>query len=135
MDDTELLQGFESATLTQFPHRDHVRTAYLLVLAYGPVEAETRMIAGIRGLAPNFGVSPSFIHTTRTIAWTRIIASQVDGPRSSAEFLARTPALLRKDLLDDFYGWGRLLTPKAFRKFIAPNHPFPSAPGGLAPPT
>ena len=132
MNDHDLLEGFESSTLTHFPHEYHVRVVYLLILEYGPEEAEDRMVAGIRGLASNFGLSGSFIHITRTVAWTKIVASQIDQPMSSEEFVRAHPALLRKDLLDDYYAWGRLLTPGSRRRFVQPSRPFPTAPGELA---
>ena len=34
MEDKELLTGFLAGTLASFPHRDHVRTAYLLLGSY-----------------------------------------------------------------------------------------------------
>lgn len=134
MNDAELLDGFETSTLNQFPHEYHVRVAYLLVLKYGQDEAFQRMIDGIKGLASNFGLSASFIHITRTAAWIKIIGSQVEAPVPSSKFLDTHPDLLRKDLLEDYYNWGRLFTPKSRRTFVEPNRPFPAAPGELVPP-
>lgn len=134
MTDAELLAGFETATLNQFPHEYHVRVAYLLILKYGQDAALDHMVAGIKGLASRFGTSPSFIHITRTAAWIKIIGSQVDGPLPSGLFLDTHPELLRKDLLDDYYSWGRLFTPKSRRVFVKPNRPFPNSPGDLSAP-
>jgi hypothetical protein len=134
MKDADLLAGFERSTLNQFPHEYHVRVAYLLILKYGQEEAFDHMVAGIKGLASRFGTSPSFIHITRTAAWIKIIGSQVDIPLPSGEFLDNHPDLLRKDLLEDYYNWGRLLTPRSRRTFVEPNRPFPTSPGELKAP-
>lgn len=103
MNDAELLAGFETSMLNLFPHEYHVRVAYLLILKYGQDDAFDHMVAGIKGLASTFGLSPSFIHVTRTAAWIKIIGSQVEAAIPSGEFLDAHPRLLRKDLLEDYY--------------------------------
>ena len=132
MDDLQLLEGFERRTLTRFSHEDHVRVAYLLIRKYGAQEAPDRVIAGLRGLAKNFGTPAFFLHVTRTVAWVRIIdgvdgVDRVDGkPRASADLLRAHPELHRRDLLDDYYSPFRLLGYRPRRTFVEPDlRPFP----------
>ena len=124
MDDTELLARFEAGTLPSFPHEDHVRTVYLLVVRDGAADALLQVSAGIRAMAQANG-RPGAFHVTRTEAWTRIVAAAAAEPQDSREFLAEHPELLRRDLLDDYYAPGRLTTDEARERFMEPDVPLP----------
>src|SRR6187402_3271039 len=115
MDDDDLLSRFESGTLSSFPHESHLRVVYLLIKRDGPDAALAAVSAGILAMARANG-RPEAYHVTRTTAWTRIVAAAGKGA-GSLEFLARHPELGRRDLLDDYYSPGRLLTDEARTTF------------------
>lgn len=131
--DEELLRGFEEGTLRRFSHEDHVRVAFLLVRRYGGEQAPDRMIAGLKGLARNFGTPAFLLHVTRTVAWIRIIEGLSGSAQTSDELLTGHPELLRRNLLHEYYGPLRLLGRRARRTFVEPDlRPFPRVAGSTA---
>jgi hypothetical protein len=120
MDDTALLEAFESGALDPFPHELHLRVVHGLLVRHGEAAALRRVSAGIRRMAAAKG-KPEAFHVTRTTAWTALVASVAAECRDSAELLARHPELLRRDLLDDYYGPGMLASNAARTAFIAPD--------------
>ncbi|CAN5177500.1 hypothetical protein BH11ACT4_BH11ACT4_10120 [soil metagenome] len=124
MRDDELLSRFEDGTLTPFPHESHLRVVYLLIQRDGPDAALAAVTAGIRAMARAIG-RPEAFHVTRTTAWTRLVAATITAgegqPAGSLEWLAGHPELVRRDLLDDYYSAGRLLTDEARTGFVGPD--------------
>lgn len=119
MDDAELLLRFESGTLTEFPHESHLRVVYLLIRRDGADAALRAVAAGILAMARANG-RPEAYHVTRTTAWTRLVAA-TGANAGSMQWLASHPELTRRDLLDDFYSAGRLLTDEARTTFVEPD--------------
>ncbi|HOY81902.1 MAG TPA: hypothetical protein PLB92_07160 [Rhodoglobus sp.] len=120
--DFELLAGFDAGTLPRFPHDDHVRVVYLMVLEGGEQDALARVTAGIRAMAAANG-KPEAFHATRTTAWTRVIADRTakGSWADSHRFLAANPDLLRRDLLSDFYSDALLTSDAARLAFVEPD--------------
>jgi hypothetical protein len=129
MNDQELLAGFRRSRLDVFPHEDHLRVAYLLVREQGEAQGAQEFVRGLRRLAYRFGALPFMLHMTRTKAWIKLIAGEIDDPgQTSAQFLDAHPHLRRKDLLDDYYSWGRLNSLRARITFVEGNRkPLPAS--------
>jgi hypothetical protein len=134
IDDEELLSRFRASRLDEFPHEFHVRVGYLLARERGETAGGDEFMRGLRALAARFGLLPSMLHVTRTRAWMRLIAASIQDPaQSSLEFLAAHPDLRRKDLLTEYYSWGRLNSIRARRRFVdADRRPLPLPASGAA---
>jgi hypothetical protein len=102
--------------------------AYLLVREQGEARGAQEFVRGLRRLAYRFGALPFMLHMTRTKAWIKLIASEIADPgQTSAQFLDTRPHLRRKDLLDDYYTWGRLNSLRARITFVEGNRrPLPA---------
>lgn len=79
MPDEELLARFESASLPGdgFRHGDHVRLAWLLHRRHPPIEALSRLDAGLRRLAAAHG-APGHYHETITWAWSALVRERME---------------------------------------------------------
>jgi hypothetical protein len=124
LDDAQFLAAFEDGTLPKedFPHRAHVRLAWLYLGRYGFEDASRRVVDGIRRFAALHGATGLY-HETITRAWLRLIA---DGRRrtpadSFAGFLAVNPQLAVKGALDPYYSRDTLLSDAARATFVAPD--------------
>jgi hypothetical protein len=123
MKDSELLQCFLAGELDAFPHRDHVRTAYLLLQNHGLEETTSILSDRIKAMAAAGG-DPDKFHVTRTVAWMRLVdLTRVDAPATatSDEFLRMHPQLLQSDLLDTYYSGELLRSPDARARFVEPD--------------
>jgi hypothetical protein len=113
-----------------FPHRAHLRMAWLYVTALGPERAVQKAAAGIRNLAQHNG-RPALYHDTLTRAWVYLVAATVAHHRFAtfAEFIAHSPQLLDKQLLLRHYSPDVLSSARARATWIAPDlSPIPGAP-------
>jgi hypothetical protein len=136
----DLLRAFEDGTVSpsEWDHRAHVTTAYLLMRRCDLSEAVARMRAGLLQLAAKHQIPHALdrgYHETITIAWMRIVAALIssheDGDTSDAEeaseddgskaFLTKNSFLLDKSLLRLYYTRGRLFTVEAKQAFVAPD--------------
>lgn len=121
MDDLDLVTAFERGTLSAFPHREHVRVAWILLEREGYDAAVGAMTGGIRRMAIAAGLLSKY-HETRTIAWMRLIDDARSEPfETSSEFVEHRPALLRSDRLDEHYSAGRLASAEARTAFVEPD--------------
>jgi hypothetical protein len=121
MNDLDLVTAFERGTLTAFPHREHVRVAWILLERDGYDRAVAAMTGGIRGMAMAAGLLSKY-HETRTIAWMRLINDARTEPfETSSDFVDHRPALLRPDRLDDHCSAGRLASDEARTSFVEPD--------------
>ena len=88
MSDDDFLAMFERGDFSgdAFPHRAHLRMAWLYVTSLGPEEAIRRAAAGIRNLAQRNG-RPGLYHDTLTRAWVYAVAAGIAHcpPRASAD--------------------------------------------------
>jgi len=98
MTDDELAAGFEGGTLqpAAFGHREHVRLTWLYLVRRGRLEAERRMLDGLRALAARAG-RPGKFSAVLTMAWVATIADAIadhPGAASFDELVAAAPQLL-----------------------------------------
>jgi len=133
LSDEEFVSAFERVELEGygFPHRAHLRLAWLCVRHLGVHRAVTRVTAGIRAMAEKKG-QPGLYHDTLTRAWVHAVAAvDADHPEISTfdGFLAVHPELLDKSYLQRFYSAERLSSPEARAQWLSPDlQPIPGAP-------
>ncbi|HVZ40444.1 MAG TPA: hypothetical protein VHI13_14290 [Candidatus Kapabacteria bacterium] len=127
MDDDELIERFEKATLTgsTFHHREHVRVAWIYLHRYSPVEALARMSDGLRALARRHGAEHRY-HETITWAYFFLIRERLD--RCAEEctwdrFAEENADLLdwNSGLLSLYYHRATLGSDRARRIFVMPD--------------
>ncbi len=128
-DDAAFLARFEGAGFGahEFPHRAHLRTAWLYVRRDGPEAAAEAVVAGIRRVAAAHG-HPERYHDTITRAWVRVVALAAvrTGASTFDGLLAAHPELLDKRLLLRHYSAGVLGSPAARAGWVPPDlHPIP----------
>ena len=130
--DDEFIATFERGGFSgdAFPHKAHLRMAWLYITRVGSEAAIERAAGGIRNLARATG-KPTLYHDTLTRAWVYLVAAAV--AKSPAldftEFLARNPRLLDKRLLLEYYSPEALSSPQARAAWVAPDlAPIPGAP-------
>ena len=107
MDDSEFLNGFEDCTLPhdQFPHRAHVRMAWVYLRANAWDIAVKKITDGIRRFAAANGADGKY-HETITIFWARLVRYAISCAPEVADFEAfieRNPHLLDDGLLKQHY--------------------------------
>jgi hypothetical protein len=123
MTDDELMQGFESGTLDEYPHVSHVRVAWCHLGRDPILIALARFRAALKRFAAGKG-KPDRYHETITIALLLMIADR-RGPAGESwdGFAARNPDLLQWPCpaLTDLYGDGLLDSPRAREMFVLPE--------------
>jgi flavin reductase (DIM6/NTAB) family NADH-FMN oxidoreductase RutF len=132
MPDEEFLARFERGEFAgdAFPHRAHLRMAWLYVTRFGPDAAVRKAADGIRNLAQHHG-RPALYHDTLTRAWVYLMAAGVAHSRSAtfADFLVVNPQFLDKRLLLKHYSPEVLASARARAVWVAPDLiPIPGAP-------
>jgi hypothetical protein len=136
MSDDEFLATFERGEFAgdAFPHRAHLRMAWLYVTDLGPDAAMRRAADGIRNLARHTG-RPALYHDTLTRAWVYLVVAAIAHCRAAtfAELLACHPQLLDKQLLLRHYTRELLMSATARAMWVAPDLiPIPGAPPSSA---
>lgn len=122
MDDETLLRGFRAGTLASFPHRDHVRVAWLY-LAKNPLEvALPEFCRDLRHFAEIKGATGLF-HATITWAFLSLIAERREANEAFEQFAERNPDLFSRkpSILDRYYRPETLASAKAKAEFILPD--------------
>jgi hypothetical protein len=132
MPDAEFLEAFERGSFPgdAFPHRAHLRMAWLYVTTLGPDRAIPKAADGIRNLARNSGLTTLY-HDTITRAWVYVVAAAVGHSSSTTfdGFIEEHPRLLDKQLLLEHYTKDSLAGPEARAAWVAPDRrPIPGAP-------
>jgi hypothetical protein len=132
MPDSEFLAVFERGGFpgNGFPHRAHLRMAWLYVTDLGPDMAIEKAAAGIRNLARQNGV-PTLYHDTITRAWVYAVAAAIGHSSSTtfAGFIEEHPRLLDKHLLLEHYTKDVLTSSEARTAWVASDiSPIPGAP-------
>src|SRR6202050_5171046 len=132
MPDSEFLSVFERGGFpgNAFPHRAHLRMAWLYVTTFGPEQAIPKAADGIRNLAKHSGL-PTLYHDTITRAWVYVVAAAIGHSSSTTftQFIDDHPRLLDKHLLLDHSTKGVLPRPEARAAWVAPDRsPIPGAP-------
>jgi len=124
--DAELLAGFEDGTLPAFPHREHVRVAWLFVRRDGLPGALTTFPDRLRAFALAKG-SPNLYHATITWAFLLLVGERLGDARETFDaFASRNPDLLawNPSVLDRYYKNETLASDRARALFLLPDRLF-----------
>ena len=118
------LRAFDEGQIqpADFPHREHVRFAFLMLGACSFAEAATRFARGLSHIAAKAG-KPQLYHETITLAFLAVIAERrAKVPASNwSEFIAANRDLLDKNLLLRWYSKEQLDSELARRTFCLPS--------------
>jgi hypothetical protein len=130
--DGDFIARFEQGGFkgSEFPHRAHLRMAWLYIRDLGAGPAIGKAAGGIRNLA-EANEQTNLYHDTLTRAWVYLVAAALSQSPSStfAEFIERHPELLDKQSLMRFYSQEVLSSPEARAHWVAPDlNPIPGAP-------
>ena len=125
MSDEQFLAAFEATTLPKedFPHREHVRLAWLYLGRHEFADASQRVVDGIKRFAARHDV-PGLYHETITRAWLRLIeAGRCAAPAAASfqAFLEANPQLATKGALDPYYDPATLQSAEARAVFAPPD--------------
>jgi hypothetical protein len=90
MDDDAFLARFESASipLEEWNHKEHLRVAWTYLRRHGLEGATERMREGIRRFNASKGIEDTLetrYHETLTVAWLRILDTQIGDPMPEAQ--------------------------------------------------
>ncbi|MEO8078217.1 MAG: hypothetical protein ABI818_17960 [Acidobacteriota bacterium] len=123
--DDELVHGFETGTLTDFPHAQHVRLTIIYLDRHGREDTLNRLADGLLLFATTKG-HPEKFHVTMTRAWVELIVAAraaCPGARDAASLVAACPLLLDRDGLLRFYSADRLNSDLARAQWVTPDLP------------
>jgi hypothetical protein len=124
MPDAAFLAVFERGGFPgdAFPHRAHLRMAWLYVTTVGADAAIPKAADGIRNLAAQNGL-PTLYHDTITRAWVYAVAAMLrhSSTTTFADFIEEHPRLLDKHLLLEHYSTDVLMSPEARAAWVAPD--------------
>ena len=125
LDDEEFLRRFEDTSLPDdaFPHRAHIRMAWLYLTRHGPDGAVLRVTEGIRRFAAAKG-APGMYHHTLTLLWLRLVAAAVrETPAATSfdAFWAAHPHLADKRRAQRHYTEETLWSPAARACWVEPD--------------
>ena len=126
MSDDELLEAFESCTLSNvsFRHADHVHVAWAYLRRFPMLQALERFTAALKRFATHHG-TPALYHETITWAYVALIHERMERQPSLdwEEFCRVHPDLLawRPSILDRYYRPETLASDLARRVFVFPD--------------
>lgn len=125
MNDQEFLKAFETCTLPNhlFPHRAHIRMAWLYLRAGDFDTGMTHIRDGIQRFANVQGHAPKY-HETITVFWARLVNAAIQAsPDIDAfeTFAQRHPELLDSHLIQQFYTTAVLHNAVARQQWVEPD--------------
>ena len=123
MNDHEFLQAFEASSLHPFPHRDHIRMAWLYLCAHEWDEAAAKIRVGIQRLALAHGATRKY-HETITLFWARVVVEAIKATPDITDFeafTARHPQLFDSRYIDQFYSRTLLFSEAARQVWVEPD--------------
>jgi hypothetical protein len=123
LSDNEFLAAFESATLTDFHHVDHIRAAWIYLRRLPFPAASERMAKSLRHFAASKGAHMKY-HETITQAWLLLVWDALEHNSQAAgfdAFAATHPKLLEIHALRRFYSPELLAAPAAHIEFVPPD--------------
>ena len=123
MRDRDFVEAFESCTLPpdQFPHRAHVRLAWLYLRDGSLLEALTRFVEGLKRYAASLGATAKY-HETVTWAYMFLIHERMERePCESFEEFASANEDLFNGILEKYYRRETLASEHARRAFVMPD--------------
>jgi hypothetical protein len=122
-DDATLAARFADATLTDLPHRDHVRLGWIYLRRAPLAEAAAAFVADLRRFASALGAAGKY-HETITWAyllWIHACMQRAPLVADSQAFLLAFPELLEPRGLRRFYSDEALASAEARRVFVLPD--------------
>jgi len=123
VDDRDFIAAFEDCTLPPdlFPHRNHVRLAWLYLREHSLLETLNRYSTGIRRYAASLGATAKY-HETITWAFLFLIHERMQcGKHDSFEEFASANEDLFGPILDRYYSPAALSSDLARRTFVLPD--------------
>jgi len=124
LSEEELLTGFEQTTLGdgEFPHRNHLRVAWLLLQRFEPAVVLERYVDRIKRLVVVHGAEEKY-HETVTWAFLLLVAERTREGETWSEFAAHNEDLLYqgRELLGRYYSAELLASTAARSRFLLPD--------------
>jgi hypothetical protein len=121
MNDHEFLHAFESGHLHAFPHRDHIRMAWLYLRVHDETTAFHKIRHGIQHLAKTLGATNKY-HETMTIFWAKAVQAAITPDVTDfAQFQLLHPELFDAHYVNQFYTPELLWSDHARREWVEPN--------------
>jgi hypothetical protein len=121
--DREFVEAFENCTLPpeEFPHRAHVRLAWLYLKDGSLLDALHRFVEGLKRYAGSLGASAKY-HETVTWAYMFLIHERMARAEHGTfeEFAAANPDLFN-GVLERYYSKATLSSDLARCKFVMPD--------------
>jgi len=123
MTDQEFLTAFEQQALSEFPHRSHIRMAWLYLRANDLETSQAHIRDGIQRFAEALGASRKY-HETITLFWARVVQHAIDhapGIDDFDTFVERFPFLLNSKAIAAHYSSELLGSENARRAWCEPD--------------
>ena len=123
LSDDDFIAAFEARALDDFPHRFHLRVAWIYIGNLGVDGAIARLADEIRDMANGRGQGTKY-HETITRAWTYLVAHAAGDVGRATGFeglLRRHPELLDKHLLLKHYRRETLGGAEARQRWVVPD--------------
>jgi hypothetical protein len=123
MNDSEFLQHFEMAHLPAFPHREHIRMAWLYLRRDGWEQGYQAIQKGLRHFAAAHGQSQKY-HESITRFWALLVYHGIQTkPEISSfdDFVSAFPFLLDKQSMSKHYSPERLFSAEARADWLEPD--------------
>ena len=122
MTDAQLIAAFESATLDEFHHRDHVRAAWCYLRESPLLVALERFTTALKRFAAAHG-KPELYHETITWAYVFLIHERMRAGEDWEAFAARNRDLFswKPSVLDRYYSAETLWSDRARNRFVWPD--------------
>jgi hypothetical protein len=123
VDDRDFVTAFESCTLPphEFPHRAHVRLAWLYLREQPLLDALNRFVANLKRYATSLGAATKY-HETITWAYMFLIHERMQQTSASTfEDFAAANEDLFNGILNRYYRKETLASDLARRSFVLPS--------------
>lgn len=120
-----MLGKFENATIadSEWRHEEHLVAACVYLSRHDFETALGKMRGGIKNLLRAFGADPAKYHETLTVAWMRIVESEVRKNDGSdiVRICASLCTTLDRDVPFRHYSRDLLLSDRARQRFVEPD--------------
>lgn len=123
MNDQEFLKAFEDCTLEAFPHRSHIRMAWLYLRHEGWEGGMPAIRDGIQRFAQALGASSKY-HETITRFWAYMVddaLANMPGESDFDGFIQANPHLLDTRFINQYYTHAHLFSEVARREWVEPD--------------
>lgn len=123
MNDAEFLQAFESGTLGDFPHRSHLRMAWLYLRRDGWERGFVHIREGVQHFAASKGASAKY-HETITRFWAYLVnwvILELPDEDDFDRFISAHPGLLDTGLIKHHFSLAALHSDLARHKWLEPD--------------